>query len=197
MTGSGRLFAQLDHYLVMSQLSSFATAFVTVFGVIFVIFRSFKFGLLAIVPNLFPVLAILGAMGWLDISLNVATVMLASVALGVVDDDTIHFISRYRREVAAGADTDGGIMAATMHEGRAAFTTAMINSCAYAVLMTSEYRPTAWFGGLLALTMAVAFLAEVFILPATIKLLPSLYSAERLRSAARGVRACSRRQSRL
>jgi predicted RND superfamily exporter protein len=51
------------------------------------------------------------------------------------------------------------------------------------VLMTSEYRPTAWFGGLLSLTMAVAFLAEVFILPATIKLLPSLYSAERLRSA--------------
>jgi uncharacterized protein len=135
------------------------------------------------VPNLFPVLAILGAMGWLDISLNVATVMLASVALGVVDDDTIHFISRYRREVAEGEDTDGGIMAATMHEGRAAFTTAVINSCAYAVLMTSEYRPTAWFGGLLALTMAVAFLAEVFILPATIKLLPSLYSAERLRAA--------------
>jgi len=181
VTGSGRLFAQLDHYLVMSQLSSFATAFVTVFIVIFAIFRSFKFGVLAIVPNLFPVLAILGAMGWLDISLNVATVMLASVALGVVDDDTIHFISRYRREVTAGADTDGAIMAATMHEGRAAFTTALINSCAYAVLMTSEYRPTAWFGGLLALTMAVAFLAEVFILPATIKLLPRFYSATRLR----------------
>lgn len=182
VTGSGRLFAQLDHYLVMSQLSSFATAFVTVFLVIFAIFRSFKFGVLAIVPNVFPVLAILGAMGWLDISLNVATVMLASVALGVVDDDTIHFISRYRREVAAGEDTDGAIMAATLHEGRAAFTTALINSCAYAVLMTSEYRPTAWFGGLLALTMAVAFLAEVFILPATIKLLPTFYSAERLRA---------------
>jgi predicted RND superfamily exporter protein len=192
VTGSGRLFAQLDHYLVMSQLSSFATAFVTVFGVIFVIFRSFKFGLLAIVPNLFPVLAILGAMGWLDISLNVATVMLASVALGVVDDDTIHFISRYRREVAEGEDTDGGIMAATMHEGRAAFTTALINSCAYAVLMMSEYRPTAWFGGLLALTMVVAFLAEVFILPATIKLLPSLYSAERLRGGAKATRDSDR-----
>jgi predicted RND superfamily exporter protein len=129
------------------------------------------------------VLAVLGAMGWLDISLNVATVMVASVTLGVVDDDTIHFISRYRREVADGEDTDSGIMAATMHEGRAAFTTALINCCAYAVLMTSEYRPTAWFGGLLALTMVVAFLAEVFILPATIKLLPSFYSAERLRGA--------------
>ena len=164
----------LDHYLVMSQISSFGTAFVTVFGVIFLVFRSCRFGLLAIVPNLFPVLAVFGVMGWLDISLNVATVMVASVALGVVDDDTIHFISRYRREVAAGASTDDAIETATAHEGRASLTTAIINSCGYGVLLFSEYKPTAWFGGLLALTMAVAFLAEVFILPATIKLLPGL-----------------------
>ena len=54
-TGSGRLFSTLDHYLVMSQLSSFATAFVTVFGVIFLVFRSFRFGLLTVVPNVLPV----------------------------------------------------------------------------------------------------------------------------------------------
>ena len=156
----------------MSQLSSFGTAFVTVFGVIFLVFRSFRFGLLTIVPNLLPVLAVLGVMGYLDISMNIATVMVASVALGVVDDDTIHFINRYRREVAAGATTDEAIEIATAHEGRASLTTAIINSCGYGVLLLSEYRPTAWFGGLLALTMAVAFLAEVFILPATIKLLP-------------------------
>jgi predicted RND superfamily exporter protein len=185
VTGSGRLFAQLDHYLVTSQLSSFATAFVTVFAVIFIVFRSFRFGMLAIVPNLFPVLAVLGLMGWLDISMNVATVMLASVALGVVDDDTIHFISRYRREAAAGGDTDGAILAATRHEARASATTMVINSCAYAVLVVSDYRPTAWFGGLLALTMAVAFLAEVFILPATIKLVPRWFAAEKLRARAR------------
>ncbi len=181
VTGSGRLFAQLDHYLVMSQISSFGTAFFTVFTVIFVIFRSFRFGLLAIVPNLFPVIAVLGAMGWLDISMNVATVMVASVALGIVDDDTIHFISRYRRDVASGSGTDEAILAATTHEGRAAITTALINSCAFSTLLLSEYRPTAWFGGLLALTMVVAFLAEVFILPATIKLLPRFFAAERLR----------------
>ena len=84
----------------------------TVFAVIFIVFRSARFGLLTIVPNVLPVLAVLGVMGYLDISMNVATVMVASVALGVVDDDTIHFINRYRREVAAGAidrrgDRDG------------------------------------------------------------------------------------------
>jgi predicted RND superfamily exporter protein len=177
------LFATLDHYLVTSQIGSFATAFITVFAVIFLVFRSWRFGLLAIVPNLFPVLAVFGVMGWLDISLNVATVMLASVALGVVDDDTIHFVSRYRKETARGAATDDAIATATAHEGRAALTTAIINSCAFAVLGLSEYRPTAWFGGLLALTMAVAFLAEIFVLPATIKLMPGLFSTESLRAA--------------
>ena len=116
---------------------------------------------------------------------NIATVMVASVALGVVDDDTIHFINRYRREVAAGAATDRAIELATVHEGRASLTTAVINSLAFGVLLFSEYKPTAWFGGLLGLTMAVAFLAEVFILPATIKLLPGLFGAEALRGAGR------------
>jgi predicted RND superfamily exporter protein len=190
-TGSGRLFSTLDHYLVMSQLSSFATAFVTVFGVIFLVFRSFRFGILTIVPNVLPVVAVLGVMGYLGISMNIATVMVASVALGVVDDDTIHFINRYRREVAAGASTDEAIATATAHEGRASLTTAIINSCGYAVLMLSEYRPTAWFGGLLALTMGVAFLAEVLILPATIKLLPRFFGAEALRTRRPGTAAAA------
>ena len=188
-TGSGRLFSTLDHYLVQSQISSFSTAFFTVFAVIFIIFRSVRFGFLTIAPNVLPVLAVLGVMGYLGISMNVATVMVASVALGVVDDDTIHFINRYRLEVAGGASTDEAIEMATVHEGRASLTTAAINSLGFGVLLLSEYKPTAWFGGLLGLTMAVAFLAEVFILPATIKMLPSLFGAEALRRGRRLVAA--------
>jgi hypothetical protein len=186
ITGSGRLFSTLDHYLVRSQISSFTTAFVTVFAVIFLVFRSWRFGLLAIVPNLLPVLAVFGVMGWIDISLNVATIMLASVALGVVDDDTIHFISRYRRETAAGQSTGDAIETALAHEGRASLTTALINSCSFAVLALSSYKPTAWFGGLLALTMVVAFLAEAFILPAAITVLPQLFGSARVHGV-RGV----------
>jgi uncharacterized protein len=179
-TGSGRLFSTLDHYMVVSQLSSFGTAFLTVFGVIFVVFRSARFGALAIVANTFPVLVILGFMGWVGISLNIATVMVASVALGVVDDDTIHFINRYRAEAAAGATTARAIEIATTEEGRASLTTAIINTLGYGIIAFSEYKPTSWFGSLLALTMAVAFLAEVFIVPALITLLPRVYSTERI-----------------
>ena len=177
VTGSGRLFATLDHYLVVSQLSSFATAFLTVFAVIFVVFRSASFGLLGIIANTFPVIVVMGLMGWLDISLNIATVMVASIALGIVDDDTIHFIGRYRRETANGLGTLDAIEMASMHEGRAALTTTIINTLSYSVLMVSEYRPSAWFGSLLATTMVLAFITEVFLVPATIALLPKLFGA--------------------
>jgi predicted RND superfamily exporter protein len=158
-------------------LSSFATAFLTVFAVIFVVFRSAKFGVLAIVANTFPVVAVLGLMGWLEISLNVATVMVASVALGIVDDDTIHFIGRYRREVAQGGGALDAVELASMHEARAALTTTIINALSYTVLMVSEYRPTAWFGSLLALTMVLAFIAEVFLVPAVIATFPRVFGA--------------------
>jgi predicted RND superfamily exporter protein len=175
VTGSGRIFSALDHYLVVSQLSSFATAFLTVFAVIFIVFKSAKFGLLAVVANTFPVITVLGFMGWLDVSLNIATVMVASIALGIVDDDTIHFIGRYRRELAGGASALAAIELASMHEGRAALTTTIINSLGYTVLMMSEYRPTAWFGSLLAITMALAFITEVFLVPAIIAKLPRVF----------------------
>ena len=64
VTGSGRLFASLDHYIVASQLSSFATAFLTVFAVIFLVFRSARFGVLAIIANALPVAPSSGLMGW-------------------------------------------------------------------------------------------------------------------------------------
>lgn len=180
VTGSGRIFATLDHYLVTSQINSFGTAFLTVFGVIFVVFRSARFGLLGIIANIFPVLVVFGVMGWFDISLNVATIMVASVTLGIVDDDTIHFIGRYRREIAEGAGTFEAVQTAAMHEGRAALTTTIINSLGYTVLMVSEYRPTAWFGSLLALSMVVAFIAEVLLVPALIAVMPRIYGAAAL-----------------
>jgi predicted RND superfamily exporter protein len=136
----------------------------------FLIFRSMRFGLLAIVPNILPVVAVLGAMGWLGISINVATVMLASVALGVVDDDTVHYLSRLRLTLAEGVGLTEAIALTAGTEARAALTTAVINSCGFAVLLLSDYKPAAWFGGLLGLTLMVAFLAELIVLPAVLSL---------------------------
>lgn len=66
---------------------------------------------------------------------------------------------------------------AAMNEGRAALTTTVINTLSYTVLMVSDYRPTAWFGSLLATTMILAFIAEVFVVPAVIALLPRVFGS--------------------
>jgi predicted RND superfamily exporter protein len=71
-----------------------------------------------------------------------------------------------------------------MDEGRASLTTTIVNSLSFGVLWFSEYKPTAWFGSLLALTMAVAFLAEIFIVPAVIARFPGLYGAAARRDVA-------------
>lgn len=188
VTGGGRVFSTLDHYLVTSQLSSFGLAFGTVFAVVVLMFRSIPFGVIGVVANALPAVAVLGVMGWTGISLNVATVMVASVALGIVDDDTIHFIGRFKKETENGLSAEQAIEVATTHEGRASLTATAINSIAYGVLVLSSYRPSAWFGGLLALTMVMAFLAEVFAVPALIVLIPRWFeprrAASRLESAA-------------
>ncbi|HOO47360.1 MAG TPA: efflux RND transporter permease subunit, partial [Deltaproteobacteria bacterium] len=87
LTGGSYLFSMLDKYIVESQIKTFSLAFVLVIGILFVVFRSIKFGLLCILPNLLPITMIIGIMGWVGINLNVGTVMIASVALGICADD--------------------------------------------------------------------------------------------------------------
>ena len=137
--------------------------------------------ILGVIANAVPVLAVLGLMGWMGISLNIATVMVASVALGITDDDTIHFIGRYRRDALDGYTTEDAIRSAAEHEGRASLTTALVNCLAFAVMLGSEYKPTGWFGGLMALTMGTAFLAEIFIVPAIMTLFPRVYGTDAIR----------------
>ena len=95
--------------------------------------------------------------------------MVAAVALGIVDDDTIHFLHRFRRERACGRSLELAAENAGAIEGRAALLTALVNACGFAVLLLSDYKPSGWFGGLLALTLSAALVAEVFVLPATIQ----------------------------
>ena len=181
VTGSGRLFASLDHYIVASQLSSFATAFLTVFAVIFLVFRSARFGVLAIIANALPVVRrprVDGMAGHL-------------AECGDGDGGQRGAGHRRRRHDSfhraipprdrAGRGTEAAIELATMHEGRASLTTAIINSAGLRCSWSSAYRPTAWFGGLLALTMVVAFLAEVLVVPAVITLFPRVFGAPAVR----------------
>ncbi len=168
LTGGSYLFSMLDKYIVESQIKTFSLAFVLVIGILFVVFRSIKYGLLCILPNLLPITMIIGIMGWFGINLNVGTVMIASVALGICADDTIHFLSRFRKEYASKSHTiHSALRKSTIFVGRAVTFTSLICIVGFSVVWVSDFQPSKDFGLLLSLTLFLALVCDLFVLPAS------------------------------
>jgi predicted RND superfamily exporter protein len=156
--------AQLD--LVASQLRSFAAAFVTVFLCIAVGLRSLRAMLVSILPNLLPVLAALAAMALVGIPLDPATVMMASVALGIAVDDTVHVLSAFARARRAG-DAVREAVGTALAEVRPALVVTTVAACiGFLALGLSDFVPIRCFGLLSALALAVALAADLLVLPA-------------------------------
>ncbi|HQI82031.1 MAG TPA: MMPL family transporter [Deltaproteobacteria bacterium] len=169
ITGSSYLLSMLDKYIVESQIRSITLSFILVFGILFLILWSVKFGLLSMLPNIIPIVLILGIMGWMGIHLNVGTVMISSIALGIAVDDTIHMISRFRKEHADGTHTVHSAMRrATIMVGKAVIFTSLINMAGFSVVVFSDFQPSRDFGFLLAVTMFIALLCDLFFLTSCI-----------------------------
>jgi predicted RND superfamily exporter protein len=127
--------------------------------------RSLKSGLLSMIPNLLPVIMTLGIMGAGDVSLNFGTVMIASIAIGIAVDDTIHFMVRYRRELQADPDRDKAVENTIMQSGRAMVFTSITMTAGCALFLLSGFAPSRQFGFLMAFTMITALIADLLVLP--------------------------------
>jgi hypothetical protein len=117
------------------------------------------------VPNLWPVLLILGGMGWFGVPLDIATVMVASIVLGLVVDDTIHTLAHYR---TLSAELGGRAAVADRMEKTAPayLLTGVILCCGFGVCALSDFAPTARFGLLSAVAIAIAVIADFTLVPA-------------------------------
>lgn len=139
-------------------------------GLIFVlmvlVFRSWMLGLISMVPNLLPICLTLGAMGLLGIPLNIGTAPVASVALGLAVDDTIHYLVRFRRELARDGDPDKAVERAIVTTGRPILITSLVLAAGFSVLVLSGFQPTRNLGVLIGLTMISALVADLIVLPA-------------------------------
>jgi predicted RND superfamily exporter protein len=169
LTGTTYLYNLMTKYLLESQIRGFSLAFLSVIGVLFVAFWSVKYGGLSIIPNLLPIIFIIGIMGWSGITLNTGTVMVASVALGIVVDDTIHFISRFRRELKFSKfPAQDALRETTVSVGKAIIFTSVINIAGFLILLISGFQPTREFGMLIALTLFFAIIGDILVLPSVI-----------------------------
>jgi hypothetical protein len=168
VTGSNYLLAKMSRVLVHNQISSLLLAAVTILGTITLALRSVKMGLVAAIPNLLPTLMIFGLMGWCGIELSTATTMIASVALGLFVDDTIHLLYLYTREKKAGRDTFGAIEQSLHHAGRAVVFTSLILTLGFWAGLFGSFKPTLYFSFLMGLTMLFSIVVELLVTPATV-----------------------------
>jgi predicted RND superfamily exporter protein len=166
VTGDGPLWYRVNTSLLTTMAVSFGLAVVGVTLMMVLALRSVRLGLLAMVPNLLPVLVAVGGMGWAGVRLDFATVMVAGIALGIAVDDTVHYLHRYRLELAAVGDPRLAVERALASVGRAMVTTSVVLFAGFALMALSAFPPHRTFGLVLAGTMAVALLCDLLLLPA-------------------------------
>jgi predicted RND superfamily exporter protein len=171
IVGYGRLFVDQEDLLVQGQVRSLWVAVGMIFVMFLMLWRSFSGALLCMVPNISPVLVIFIYMGTFGIWLDMATAMIASVALGVAVDDTIHIYNSYIRRRRAGARTVVALMRSYSQVGRAIMATTLILCSQLLLLCASDFIPTTEFGLLTSLGLLAALLFDLLLLPALLVVL--------------------------
>ncbi len=159
------LYNNMLKSLFSSQIVTLGAVFLGILLMFLALFRSFKVAVVAIVPNILAALCILGGMGLAGIPLDMMTITIAAITVGIGVDDTIHYIHRFKVEVAK----DGNYIAA-MHRahrsiGRAMYYTSVIIIFGFSIMVLSEFIPTIYFGVLTGFAMLAALAGALFLLP--------------------------------
>jgi predicted RND superfamily exporter protein len=162
------LYVRMMDYIVRSQITSFGLAFVIVFTLLSVLFKSVRVAALSVPANLVPVLFVLGVMGLVGIRLDVATVTIAAIVLGLVVDDTVQFLYRYRAEFRRLEDHEAAVRETSRTVGRSLATTTLVLALGFSVLGLADVKSVAYFGVLIALSMVFALIMDLVVMPALI-----------------------------
>ena len=152
--------------LVSGQVYSLGLALLVISVLMFLVFKSLVLGLLCLIPNTFPVLFNFGIMGLLDIPLNTATAIIAAVAIGIVVDDTIHFLSYYTTQRRQGRIVSQAVQSTMLVKGRALISSSIILCIGFGILLLSNFMPIVYFGLLSAVIMILALIGDLVLLPA-------------------------------
>lgn len=165
-TGVMPLVYKTQRELLVSLEESLVLATLLITGMLVVLLRSLGGGLASMIPNLFPLVAVFGALGWLGINVDIGIMMTASVALGVAVDDTIHFVSWFRRGLAKGLTRFDAAMLSYERCGTAMLQTTLVAGLGLAVFAASTFTPTQQFGVLMVTILAAALVGDLILLPA-------------------------------
>ncbi len=160
------LYNNVLQSLFASQIQTIGFVFLSILAMFLVLFRSLRLALIAILPNMLPALLVLGTMGWLGIPLDLMTITIAAISVGIAVDNTIHYIIRFRREFPQDRDYRATMWRCHGSIGRAMYYTSLTIVVGFSILMLSNFVPTFYFGLFTGLAMLTALVASLALLPA-------------------------------
>ena len=166
ITGKSLLFLKGTKYLINNLILSLSLAILLIALFMAFLFRSFKMILISLIPNLLPLIITAGVMGFTGIPLKPSTILVFSIAFGISVDDTIHFLAKYRQElIANGWKINKAVFAALRETGISMFYTSVVLFFGFSIFMSSNFGGTQALGGLVAVTLMMAMLANLILLP--------------------------------
>ncbi len=165
LTGTAHLIDKNISYLSVSLVQGLLVSILIVALIIGLIYRSFSIMVISIIPNIIPLIVIAGIMGYLGIELKTTTAIIFTIAFGIAVDDTIHFLGKFKFELMKGKGKLYALKRSYLTTGKAMILTTLILCAGFFLLVFSSFLGTFYMGVMLCITLFVALLADITLLP--------------------------------
>ena len=159
------LYNNMLQSLFRSQILTIGMVLLGIFLMFTIIFQSLNLAIIAIIPNLLPAIVVLGTMGWFGIPLDMMTITIASITIGIAVDDTIHYIYRFQKEFSKDQNYMATVYRCHGSIGKALFYTSVTIIIGFSILVLSNFKPTIYFGIFTGFAMLVALISALTLLP--------------------------------
>jgi predicted RND superfamily exporter protein len=166
LTGTVVVGSENINQMIVDLLKSLGLAAVVIFGVMTLVFRSFRLGIISVIPNTLPLVATASLLVVTGQTLQLTSVIVFSICLGVAVDDTIHFLSRFQRELKIDGNVRNAISRSFSAVGTALVTTTIVLLTGFGSVLTSDMPSSRLFGGLSCVAIVTALIGDLVILPA-------------------------------
>jgi predicted RND superfamily exporter protein len=170
ISGFFALASHVAQLIVETAMRSYVMAFLLITPLMIFFIGSLRTGVVSMAPNLMPIVIVMGVMGWSGAPLDIFTVLIAGIALGLVVDDTLHILHGFRRDYEESKDVEGAIQRTMQTTGRALLFTTVVLTCAFSIYGFASAETVVNFGLFTALAVFLAFILDIFLTPALLAL---------------------------
>jgi len=165
VAGYPALYVKVMNYAFSSMFSSLLFAFLLIFVALLLMLKNWRLALIALAPNIFPLIVLLGALGFLDINLDLATCSVSAIVLGIAIDDTIYFMHHFQNVKSAGLTTIQSLQQTQRHVSRVIVLTSIVLCAGFSILLLASLKTVFYFGLLAGLSSVAALVGDVVMLP--------------------------------